>query len=113
MAGSLVEFASDGARTQGYMATPATGSGPGVIVIQEWWGLVDHIKAVADRFAAEGFHALAPDLYRGESTTSPDAAGRLMMALDIGRAVQDLGGAIDYLAGREKVVPEKFGVVGF
>ena len=113
MAGRMVEFASNGARAQGYLATPASGGGPGVIVIQEWWGLVAHIKAVADRFAAAGFVALAPDLYRGESTQKPDDAGRLMMALDIDRAARDLEGAVAYLLSRPGVAPRKVGVVGF
>ena len=64
----MVEFTSNGGTCPGYLATPEGGSGPGVLVIQEWWGLVPHIKDVCDRFAAEGFVALAPDLYRGEST---------------------------------------------
>jgi len=109
----MVEFASNGAKAQGYLATPASGGGPGVIVIQEWWGLVAHIKAVADRFAAAGFVALAPDLYRGESTQKPDDAGRLMMALDIDRAARDLEGAVAYLLSRPGVAPRKVGVVGF
>jgi carboxymethylenebutenolidase len=109
----MVEFASNGAMAQGYLSTPARGSGPGVIVIQEWWGLVDHIKALADRFAAEGFTALAPDLYRGESTTSPDDAGRLMMALEIDRAIRDLVGGIDYLSAQDATTGESVGVVGF
>jgi len=113
MAGRMVEFASNGAKAQGYLATPASGGGPGVIVIQEWWGLVAHIKAVADRFAAAGFVALAPDLYRGESTQKPDDAGRLMMALDIDRAARDLEGAVAYLLSRPGVAPRKVGVVGF
>lgn len=113
MAGQLVEFSSDGSNAQGYLSSPDSGSGPGVIVIQEWWGLVDHIKAVADRFAAEGFVAFAPDLYRGDSTTSPDEAGRLMMALDIERAIADLGGAVRYLLGLGGVSSEKVGTVGF
>ena len=83
MAGQMVEFKSNGGTTQGYLATPESGSGPGVIVIQEWWGLVDHIKDVADRFAKAGYVALAPDFYNGETTTSPDDAGKLMMALNI------------------------------
>ena len=103
MPGRVVEFASNGAMAQGYLSTPPRGSGPGVIVIQEWWGLVDHIKALADRFAAEGFTALAPDLYHGESTTSPDDAGRLMMALNIGRAVRDLSGAVEFLLGQRGI----------
>jgi len=113
MPGERVEFASNGAKGHGYLATPASGRGPGLIVIQEWWGLVTHIKAVADRFASAGFVALAPDLYRGESTQQPDDAGRLMMALDIARAVRDLDGAVKYLLARPGVEPKKVGAVGF
>jgi len=113
MSGVIVEFPSNGTTGNGYLAVPASGSGPGVIVLQEWWGLVDHIKAVADRFAAEGFVALAPDLYHGESTTSPDDAGKLMMALDIGRVEQDLRGAIDSLLARDEVTSARVGTVGF
>ncbi len=113
MAGQMVEFRANGSTAQGYLARPKAGGGPGVIVIQEWWGLVDHIKAVVDRFAAEGFVALAPDLYRGESAQSPDDAGRLMMALNIGQAVKDLGGAVDYLVGSGGATSDKVGVVGF
>ena len=69
--GDIVEFASNGSTAQGYLALPPTGSGPGLIVIQEWWGLVPHIEDVCDRYAAAGFVALAPDLYHGESTKSP------------------------------------------
>src|SRR5262245_57379332 len=96
MPGQRVEFASDGGKAFGYLAAPASG-GPGVIVIQEWWGLVPHIQDVADRFASAGFVALAPDLYHGVSAEKPDDAGRLMMALDIGRAARDLAGAAKYL----------------
>jgi carboxymethylenebutenolidase len=113
MPGQMVEFPSNGSTAQGYLSRPASGSGPGVIVIQEWWGLVDHIKAVADRFAAEGFVALAPDLFHGESTSSPDDAGRLMMALNIGRAVNDLLGAIGYLVGPGQATGQTVGTVGF
>jgi carboxymethylenebutenolidase len=113
MAGSMVEFASNGENARGYLAVPASGSGPGVIVIQEWWGLVGHIQELADRFAAEGFTALAPDLYRGESTENPDEAGRLMMALDIARAARDLGGAVDYLKAQSSVSSSTVGAVGF
>lgn len=113
MAGQMVEFGSNGANAAGYLARPASGSGPGVIVIQEWWGLVDHIVALADRFAAEGFFALAPDLYHGDSTTSPDDAGRLMMALDIERAISELGEAEQYLLGLDGIRGSTAGVVGF
>lgn len=91
--GDMVSFPSNGKQASGYLVLPA-GPGPGVIVIQEWWGLVPHIKTIADRFAREGFVALAPDLYHGQATTSPDQAGRLMMALRIDEAEQDLRGAV-------------------
>ncbi len=90
MAGTMVEFPSNGHTAKGYLATPAAGKGPGVLVIQEWWGLVGHIKNVCDRFAAAGFSALAPDLYHGQTATEPDAAGKLFMALNIERAEKDL-----------------------
>jgi len=80
-------------------------------VIQEWWGLVPHIKDVVDRFAAEGFTALAPDLYHGESSTEPDGAGKLMMALNLEQAAKDMSGAIDLL--QERSGNEKVGVVGY
>ena len=76
MAGKMVEFPSNGHSAKGYLAMPAAGKGPGVIVIQEWWGLVGHIKSVCDRFAAAGYSALAPDLYHGQTATEPDAAGK-------------------------------------
>src|SRR5688572_28383636 len=108
----MVSFASDGASCDGYLALPESGSGPGVIVIQEWWGLVDHIKDIAERFAAEGFVALAPDLYHGEATTEPDEAQKLMMAIDMQWAAKELSGAVDYLHGRSDV-RGKIGVTGF
>jgi len=113
MAGTMVQFKSNGGTCDGYLATPESGSGPGVIVLQEWWGLVDHIKDVCDRFAAEGFVALAPDLYHGESTTSPDDAGKLMMALNIAETEKDMKGAIDYLLSLDATTSEKVGTVGF
>src|SRR5215203_3632975 len=99
--GEMVQFPFAGGNTGGYLATRAGGSGPGLLVIQEWWGLVDHIKDVCDRFAAAGFVALAPDLYHGESTTEPDEAGKLMMALNVDQAVADMSGAIAYLQEHE------------
>ncbi len=111
--GGMVTFPSNGRMAQGYLATPDSGHGPGVVVIQEWWGLVDHIKDVADRFAAEGFVALAPDLYHGETTSEPDEAGKMMMAMELDRAARDLGGAIDFLLGHDAVDGDGVGVVGF
>ena len=112
-AGSQIQFQSNGERTRGYLSLPASGRGPGVIVIQEWWGLVDHIREVCDRFAREGFVALAPDLYRGESTSDPDAAGRLMMGLEIPRAARDLEGALQALLDHDGVDGARVGAVGF
>ena len=111
--GEMVQFPFDGGNTGGYLATPKQGSGPGVVVIQEWWGLVDHIKDVCDRFADEGFVALAPDLYHGKTTKSPDEAGKLMMALRIDEAERDLGAAVQYLLTSDSTTSKKIGVVGF
>ena len=111
MPGTMVEFPTNGHTTKGYLAKPASGNGPGVLVIQEWWGLVPHIKNVCDRFAAEGFTALAPDMYHGETASEPDTAGKLFMALNIAKAEKDLAGAAKYLAGHSSTA--KMGVVGF
>jgi len=112
-AGQEIEFSSNGESTRGYLAVPASGRGPGVIVIQEWWGLVPHIHDVCDRFAREGFVALAPDLYRGDSTQDPDEAGRLMMGLEIPRAARDLDGAVQALLSQDAVDGARLGAVGF
>jgi carboxymethylenebutenolidase len=109
----MVSFPSNGDSCDGYLALPESGDGPGVIVIQEWWGLVDHIKDLADRFAAEGFVALAPDFFHGASTDEPDEAQRLLMGLAMDRAARDIQGAAQYLAGRRDVEGNGVGVVGF
>jgi carboxymethylenebutenolidase len=109
--GEKIEFPSNGSQGQGYLATPKSGSGPAVIVIQEWWGLVDHIKDVCDRFARDGFVALAPDLYRGTSVSEPDEAGKGMMALQLDRAAKDMSGAVDAALARS--AGSAAGVVGF
>jgi len=97
----------------GYLAIPESGHGPAVVVLQEWWGLVPHIKEVADRFASAGYVALAPDLYHGESTTSPDQAGKLMMSLNIAQTQKELDGVIDFLANHPAVSSKKIGTIGF
>ena len=109
--GEMVEFATNGKMSQGYLAEPSSGGGPGVIVIQEWWGLVDHIKDVSDRLASEGFVALAPDMYHGERASGPDDAGKLMMALNIDTVEKDLRGAIKCLLTR--ATGDRVGTVGF
>ena len=106
--GEMVEFKSNGGTCTGYLAGT---SGPGVIVIQEWWGLVPHITDIADRFAAEGFVALAPDMYHGEMTDEPDMAGKLLMSMNLATAGKDLSGAVDLL--QERSGRTKVGVTGF
>jgi len=108
----MIEFDGNGKAFQGYLSR-AEGGGAGVIVIQEWWGLVDHIKDVADRFAQAEFTALAPDFYHGEIADEPDTAGKLMMALNIGEAEKILRGAVARLLADDSVRGEKVGVVGF
>ncbi len=103
--------ASNGGTASGYLATPESGQGPGILVIQEYWGLVDHIKDVADRFAAEGFVALAPDLYHGATATEPDEAGKLMMSMNLEQAAKDLSGAVTLL--QERSGKKEIGVIGF
>ncbi|MCX6515608.1 MAG: dienelactone hydrolase family protein [Actinobacteria bacterium] len=106
--GEMVEFKSNGGTCTGYLAGT---SGPGVIVIQEWWGLVPHITDIADRFAVEGFVALAPDMYHGEATDEPDMAGKLLMSMNLATAGKDLSGAVDLL--QERTGRTKVGVTGF
>jgi carboxymethylenebutenolidase len=111
----MVDFRSNGSDASGYLVKPAAGSGPGVLVIQEWWGLDSATKQMADRLAVAGFVALAPDLYHGELAghTEMDKAGKLMHALPPDRAGRDMSGAIDYLASHPAVKGEGRGVVGF
>jgi carboxymethylenebutenolidase len=111
--GETVTFPSNGSEGQGYLAVPAAGSGPGVVVIQEWWGLNDQIREVCDRFASEGFTALAPDLYRGAVTSEPDEAGKLMMSLNVDRAAKDMVGAVDFLVAHPAVSSSGVGVTGY
>jgi carboxymethylenebutenolidase len=113
MSGEMVEFHSNGGTTSGYLAIPSQGKGPGVVVIQEWWGLVPHIMDVCDRLAAEAYVALAPDLYHGSSASSPDAAGKLMMAMSIDQTEKDLRGATEFLLSHEATRGTAVGTVGF
>jgi carboxymethylenebutenolidase len=108
-----VTFPSDGTSAHGYLATPASGRGPGVVVIQEWWGLDDHMADVVDRLASEGFVALAPDLFGGRVAHDSDQAGRLMQELPVEQAAQALGGAVAYLLRHDAVTSSTVGAVGF
>jgi carboxymethylenebutenolidase len=111
--GREIQIASEDGEFNAYVATPASGHGPGLIVLQEWWGLVPQIRDVCDRLARSGFVALAPDLYRGESTTDPDVAGRLMMELEIERAGRDLDAAAEALRREPATVGSRIGCIGF
>jgi carboxymethylenebutenolidase len=108
-----IEFAANGGTAPGYLAEPESGTGLATIVLQEWWGLEPHIRDVCDRFAAEGFFALAPDLFRGETTDQPDEAQQKMMAMSMDQAEKDMRGAVDHLAGLDGVEGKGVGSVGF
>ncbi len=102
----------DGAELMGYLARPEGETArPGVVVVQEWWGLDDHIKELARRFAQAGYAALAPDLYHGAVTSEPDEARKLAMALDRDAAVDEIHSAADHL--RDAAGAPKVGAVGF
>src|SRR3954447_22791409 len=100
-----VEFQSNGSTASGYLVRPPGGTGPGVVVVQEWWGLDPSLKVMADRLGEAGFVTLAPDLYHGEvaSHDEMDKAGHLMQTLPPDRAARDMSGAVDFLAGHEAV----------
>ncbi len=111
---SMVTFKGNGEDAPGYLARPkVAGNFPSVVVIQEWWGLDDHIKSVTERFAKRGFVALAPDLYRGVVAKEPSDAQRLVMQVQMNQALGDIQGAVDYLVAQDYVLPKKVGVVGF
>ena len=115
MSGTMVEFPANGTAAGGYLAVPDGGRGPGVVVLQEWWGLVPQIKGVCDRLASEGFVALAPDLYHGEMAehTEMDRAGELMTSLPPDRAARDMSAAIDHLLSLDTTTGNTVGVIGF
>ena len=108
-----VEFQSNGDTAPGYLAEPESGGGPGVIVLQEWWGMDDSVRRYCDRFAEEGFLALAPDLYRGETTDQPDEAQQKMMAMNMDQTAKDMSGAVDFLAEHDGFQGSGVGSVGF
>jgi carboxymethylenebutenolidase len=110
----MIEYPANGATGSGYLARPDDGAQhPGVVVIQEWWGLEEHIKDVARRCAREGFVAIAPDLYHGQVTAEPDEARKLAMGLDRERAAKDMDGAVTHLQKLPSVRPQRVGMVGF
>ena len=109
--GEMISYpCPDGSTANGYLAKPAKDNAPGIVVIQEWWGLNDQMKKVADRFAEQGFQALVPDLYKGRVAQDPDEANHMMTGLDWGGAANnDIRGAVQYL----KQGGAKAGVMGF
>jgi carboxymethylenebutenolidase len=114
--GEMVTFKANGGTAQGYLAKPVSGRGPGVIVIQEWWGLNDQIKGVADMLAREGFVALAPDFYHGKGASigEPDEAQKLMMEFfQADTAAKDARGAAEFLTAEPAVTSDKVGTIGF
>src|SRR4051794_22316796 len=108
-----IEFPTSAGTSPGYLAVPEGEHGPATIVLQEWWGVDEHIRSVCDRFASEGFFALAPDLYRGETTTEPSEAQQKMMALSMDQVEKDMWGAADHLRSRPGVQGAGVGSVGF
>lgn len=113
MSGNHIKFSADGKSGAGYIAFPESGTGPAVIVIQEWWGLVGHITDIVDRFAAAGFVALAPDLYHGQAASEPNEAKKLMMELELDRAGEEIVTAAKYLISIKNTTSNLVGVVGF
>jgi carboxymethylenebutenolidase len=112
--GEMVTFPSNGGEAKGYLAVPDGGRGPGIVVIEEWWGLNQQIKEVCDRYASEGFVALSPDVYGREvPMDEPDEAAQMMMALNIEQAAKDLRGAVDELERHDAVSARGIGVTGF
>ena len=111
MGTETLSFDTAGGPTTAYVATSEQGGNKAVIIIQEWWGLNDHIKDIADRYASEGFIAIAPDLYRGKLATNPEEAGRMMNGLKIEDGLDTIRNAID--ASREKFGLSHFGITGF
>jgi carboxymethylenebutenolidase len=111
--GQNVEFAANGGTASGYLAEPEGGDrAPALVVLQEWWGVDDHIRDVCDRFAGEGFLALAPDLYHGETTEQPDEAQQKMMALNMEEAEKEMKGAVTFLLEHDRSNGQ-VGSVGF
>ena len=110
----FLNFAANGGAAGGYLAMPAEGGPhPGVIVIQEWWGLNPNICDIANRLAAEGYAALAPDLFNGELTREPDVAQKLMMKLQEPDALAVMNGAVAALQARDDVDADRIGATGF
>lgn len=110
---SMIEFSANGRTAQGYLAVPDAERAPGVVVLQEWWGLDDSMQRMCDALAGEGFVALAPDLYHGDKTTDPDEAEQKMMAMNMDKAEQEMRGAVQLVRDHERSSGSPIGTVGF
>lgn len=108
-----VRFPGGDGEAFGYLRVPESGSGPGVVVVQEWWGLTTHVASIVDRLADAGFVALAPDLYGGPTTHVAAEALELLERLPVERAAEDLAGAVDHLVGLPEVSSSTVGAIGF
>jgi len=108
-----IEFPTSAGSAPGYLAVPDGEHGLATIVLQEWWGVDEHVRSICDRFAEAGFYALAPDLYRGETTTQPSEAQQKMMAMSMSEAEKDMCGAADFLASQPGFEGSGVGAVGF
>jgi carboxymethylenebutenolidase len=108
-----IEFPTSAGSAPGYLAVPDGERGPATIVMQEWWGLDEHIRSICDRLASEGFFALAPDLYRGETTAQPSEAQQKMMAMSMGQAEHDMCGAAEFLSSQPGVEGHGVASIGF
>ena len=112
MANETLSFNTANGETTAFVATPDESNGKAVIVIQEYWGLNEHIKNIAQRYADEGFTAIAPDLYRGMVTADFKEAGQLMKGLPRDRALRDLKGAVEFAVGMPGADKAKIGSIG-
>ena len=106
-----LSFETKGGATTAFVAVPELKTNKAVVVIQEWWGLNDHIKDITGRYADEGFIAIAPDLYRGRLAANPDEAGKMMNALAIEDGLDTIRNAVD--TAREQYGLTHFGITGF
>jgi len=111
-----LDLEHNGSRLTGVLVRPEGDDPlPGVVQIQEWWGIEPHVIEVSHRLAAEGFVVLVPDLYHGKVVTEPDEAGKavMMIAGNLDNAVREVQVAIDYLKARSDVAPQQVGLTGY
>lgn len=114
VSGAMMSFSSGTESVPGFISAPNDNiKKPGIVVIQEWWGLNDFVMQKTEALARQGYVAIAPDLYRGKVATDPDTAHQLMRGLPEDRAMRDLKSAVAFLRGRSDVDPKRVGVIGW